>query len=88
MSRIFNLLIEHQGTTYPALLTVAGDSKENAPIRVVSNPGKIEIILPNGSLSFSTEQVLKQLMDSKPGERRSEMQITPFITLQLLQNDW
>ena len=88
MSRIFNLLIEHQGQSFPALLTMSGDAQENAAVRVISNEHKIEIILPNGTLSFSTAEVVKHLMNGSAVDGNSIMKITPAITLQLLKENW
>lgn len=88
MSRIFNVLIAHKGKSYPALLTIAGDEKENTQVRIITNEERIQIILPNGSLSFSTSDVLKQLSAKRSNESNDILYVTENISLQLLNTEW
>jgi hypothetical protein len=85
MSRIFNILITHRGNSYPALLTIAGEAQENASVRVITGEEKIEIVVGNGSLTFSTAEVVKQLLKAmKSSDPEQVMHITRNISLQLL----
>ncbi|MGE5521325.1 MAG: hypothetical protein ACM3VS_15480 [Candidatus Dadabacteria bacterium] len=89
MARVFNLLLNHKGTSFTALLTVRGDTQETSKVRVNTSEEKIQILLPTGTLSFSIPEVIKHLIPTeKSVNEKGVLHITNTISLQLLQDNF
>jgi hypothetical protein len=87
MARVFNILLNHKGYSYTALLTVLGDQDETSKVRVNTSEEKIQVLLPTGTLSFSVPEVIKHLARTeKTSSEKGVLHITNSIFLQLLQN--
>lgn len=84
MANVFNILINHKGDLYTALLSFKGNQDVEPVVKVNHHEEKIEIRLPNGRLIFSIPEIIKQLKRAKDHSEEGKLFITENISLQLL----
>ena len=84
MAKVFNILINHKGNSYTALLSMRGNQEVHPTVKVNNSEQKVEIIFANGSLTFSIPELIKQLLKIKNSSDEGRLYITENISLELL----
>ena len=88
MSRVFDISFEHKGSSYTALISIVGEDEESAPVKVVTQEGSIQIILPTGRLIFSISDVVQRLVSRRQETRNGTVFITRNISMQIVDHEW
>ncbi|HEX6333999.1 MAG TPA: hypothetical protein VFZ78_07215 [Flavisolibacter sp.] len=88
MSRVFNVQFPYGGKSYTALVSIAG-REDHTGVRIIPQHDTIEIILPHGTLVFSTADIIQRLLSAPVDHREhATMYITENISMQLMNTTW